>query len=105
MMTPFHIQQLASADIGLMRRLLNLYGRVFDEIPVYCEQQPSDDYLQRLLNKQSFITLVAMQDEELVAGLCAYELEKFEQQRSEIYIYDLVYPVTDFVSFSESQSA
>ena len=30
-----------------------------------------------------------MQGEDVVGGLAAYELEKFEQARSEVYIYDL----------------
>ena len=30
-----------------------------------------------------------MRDGEVVGGLAAYELEKFEQARSEVYIYDL----------------
>ena len=31
-----------------------------------------------------------MNDNEVVGGLAAYELDKFEQDRREIYIYDLV---------------
>ena len=33
--------------------------------------------------------LAAMQDGGVIGGLAAYELKKFEQERSEIYIYDL----------------
>ena len=33
--------------------------------------------------------VVALNDAEVVGGLAAYELEKFEQDRREIYIYDL----------------
>jgi len=35
------------------------------------------------------VELVAMKDDAIVGGLAAYELRKFEQERSEIYIYDL----------------
>ena len=35
------------------------------------------------------IVLVALIKDRVVGGLVAYELEKFEQPRSEIYIYDL----------------
>nr|WP_304610461.1 GNAT family N-acetyltransferase [Phyllobacterium sp. KW56] len=35
------------------------------------------------------IALVSMQDNQVVGGLVAYELLKFERQRREIYIYDL----------------
>jgi aminoglycoside 3-N-acetyltransferase I len=50
---------------------------------------PSDDYLTRLLSKRHFIAVVAMKGGEVVGGLAAYELDKFEQDRREIYIYDL----------------
>ncbi|MGB0514807.1 MAG: GNAT family N-acetyltransferase, partial [Wenzhouxiangellaceae bacterium] len=33
--------------------------------------------------------LAALNREEVVGGIAAYELKKFEQERSEIYIYDL----------------
>jgi aminoglycoside 3-N-acetyltransferase I len=33
--------------------------------------------------------LAALKDGEVVGGIAAYELRKFEQARSEIYIYDL----------------
>src|SRR5690606_5892520 len=35
------------------------------------------------------LALVALDGSIVVGGLAAYELRKFEQQRSEIYIYDL----------------
>jgi aminoglycoside 3-N-acetyltransferase I len=37
---------------------------------------------------------VALQDGEVVGGIAAYELIKFEQERSEIYIYDLAVAAT-----------
>ena len=42
-----------------------------------------------MLAKEHFIALVALKQSEVVGGLAAYELPKFEQARSEIYIYDL----------------
>jgi aminoglycoside 3-N-acetyltransferase I len=45
--------------------------------------------LTALLGKAHFIALVAVDGDDVVGGLAAYELEKFEQARSEIYIYDL----------------
>jgi len=37
----------------------------------------------------SFIAVAAMEGDAVIGGIAAYELRKFEQQRSEIYIYDL----------------
>nr|WP_017324751.1 GNAT family N-acetyltransferase [Synechococcus sp. PCC 7336] len=38
---------------------------------------------------KAVIALAALKHGEVVGGLAAYELQKFEQERSEIYIYDL----------------
>jgi aminoglycoside 3-N-acetyltransferase I len=64
-------------------------GKAFDEEETYCAHQPESGYLQQLLASDSFLAIVAVEDEEVVGGLAAYELRKFEQERSEIYIYDL----------------
>jgi aminoglycoside 3-N-acetyltransferase I len=82
-------RQLTCADVPLFKDLLRVFGEAFDEIDTYQRSVPSDDYLTRLLSKQHFIAVVAMKGEEIVGGLAAYELDKFEQNRREIYIYDL----------------
>ena len=42
-----------------------------------------------MLSKEGIIPLVALSEGQVIGGLVAYELEKLEQERSEIYIYDL----------------
>jgi aminoglycoside 3-N-acetyltransferase I len=42
-----------------------------------------------LLAKPHVIPLVAVEGGAVIGALVAYELEKLEQARSEIYIYDL----------------
>jgi aminoglycoside 3-N-acetyltransferase I len=82
-------RQLARADVPLLKDLLRVFGDAFGEVKTYQHSVPSDDYLERLLSKPHFIALVAMAGEKVVGGLAAYELDKFEQDRREIYIYDL----------------
>ena len=50
---------------------------------------PSNRYLQSLLGQPHFIVIVALNGIQVVGGLVAYELQKFEQERRELYIYDL----------------
>jgi aminoglycoside 3-N-acetyltransferase I len=83
------IQRLEPDDLPLMRRLNAMFGEAFDEVETYTANPPSDDYLRQLLGSDSFIALIATKGSEVVGGIGAYELHKFEQQRSEIYIYDL----------------
>jgi aminoglycoside 3-N-acetyltransferase I len=66
-----------------------LFGTAFDESDTYTGKPPSDAYLQDFLAKQHIAALVALAGEEVVGGLVAYELEKFERERREFYIYDL----------------
>ena len=42
-----------------------------------------------MLASEYFVALVAREGPQVIGGLAAYELKKFEQERSEIYIYDL----------------
>jgi aminoglycoside 3-N-acetyltransferase I len=83
------IQQLKRNDQALMKALLTTFGEAFDEVATYGFNQPRAGYLQQLLGSDYFIALAALKNGEVVGGIAAYELKKFEQERSEIYIYDL----------------
>jgi len=72
-----------------MQALLTTFGQAFDEVETYSTARPRAAYLERLLGSDYFIALAAMNGGEVVGGIAAYELHKFEQERSEIYIYDL----------------
>ena len=87
--TGFTIREVARDEVELMRALLDMFGRAFDEVTTYSSRQPGAAYLERLLSTDYFIALVALSGETVVGGLAAYELRKFEQERSEVYIYDL----------------
>jgi aminoglycoside 3-N-acetyltransferase I len=89
------IRQLGPADAGLMDALLSFFGEAFGDPASYTSKRPSAEYLRKLLGGDSFIALAAFDDDGTVPGaLCAYELHKFEQERSEIYIYDLAVAAT-----------
>ena len=85
----FSIRALCPRDVPLMEAMLTMFGEAFDEVATYSGSRPSAAYLERLLGNQCFIALAAMKGDEVVGGIAAYELLKFEQERSEIYIYDL----------------
>lgn len=85
----FSIHQLTASDIAMMGELLSVFGEAFNEASTYGSKRPSSAYLERLLRSDTFIALAALKDGHVIGGLAAYELRKFEQERSEIYIYDL----------------
>jgi aminoglycoside 3-N-acetyltransferase I len=82
-------KRITSTDTEMMKALLGVFAEAFAEPQTYMGAVPGDEYLRRLLQKDYFIALVALAGDKVIGGLVAYELEKFEQERSEIYIYDL----------------
>jgi len=80
---------LTGADVPRLKDLLRVFGEAFAEPDTYQSAMPSEGYLQALLGQQHFIALVALDGDTVVGGLAAYELQKFEQERKELYIYDL----------------
>lgn len=86
-------QQLTASDVHLLKDLLRVFGEAFEDVETYQGAVPSDEYLQSLLAMPHFIVVVAQRDGEVVGGLAAYEMQKFERERREIYIYDLAVAV------------
>ena len=60
----------------------------------YSGNRPNAAYLRQLLGTDYLIALAALKSSEVIGGITAHELKKFEQQRSEIYIYDLAVSAT-----------
>ena len=83
------VRQITPNDIALMEALLATFGDAFDDVDTYTKNRPSASYLRQLLGSDYFIALAALKNDDIVGGIAAYELRKFEQERSEIYIYDL----------------
>jgi ribosomal protein S18 acetylase RimI-like enzyme len=80
---------LGGDDVELARAMLDRFGRKFDDAASYSQQEPDDGYLCRLLGSENFMALIALTGDQVVGGLAGYVLPKFEQARSEFYIYDL----------------
>jgi aminoglycoside 3-N-acetyltransferase I len=85
----YDIRILGAGDAASMAEMNALFGRVFEDPASYGSAPPDTLYLARLLRGEHFIAIAACHDDRIVGGLAAYVLPKFEQARSEIYIYDL----------------
>lgn len=75
--------------ICVMHGMLRMFGEAFGDEDSYGRARPSAAYFERLLGGDTFIAIVALLAGEVAGGLAAYELHKFEQERSAVYIYDL----------------
>ena len=86
----YTFRQLLPCETITLKGLLAVFGEAFEDVPTYQDAVPGDAYLESLLAKTHVIVLVASNSAgEVAGGLVAYELDKFEQDRREIYIYDL----------------
>ena len=66
------IAVLTPRDFPTLRRMLNLFGREFEDTLAYSTRQPDDLYLARLLGSDTFIAIAALEGEQVVGGLAGY---------------------------------
>ena len=79
----FEIRRLGPDDLASMDAMLDLFGVAFDEVETYGAARPGRDYMRRLLGRDTFVALAAVDGGAVVGGLAGYELPKFERERSE----------------------
>ena len=87
--TASKIIRLGPEDAAHFDAALDLFAEVFGDPENYSSARPSVDYRKDLLSRNEVLFFVALAEERLSGALVAYELPKFEQERSEFYIYDL----------------
>jgi aminoglycoside 3-N-acetyltransferase I len=83
------IRTLGPGDVELLEGMSAMFGEAFGEPHTYRGAPPARADLGQLLGSPSFIAIAALEGDAVIGGLAAYVLPKFEQERSEIYIYDL----------------
>ena len=86
----YDIRRLTGRDVPAMRELTAMFAEAFEDPDSYASRPPSDAYVRTFLERADAIVLTAHAETgAVVGGLVAYVLAKFEQERSEVYIYDL----------------
>ncbi len=66
-----------------------LFGTVFEDQASYGSAPPDDAYAEALLARGDTVLLLAIAEGTPVGALAGYVLPKYEQARSELYIYNL----------------
>jgi aminoglycoside 3-N-acetyltransferase I len=84
-MPEIRIDRLTVGDVELARALFATMARVF----ATRAEVLSDNYLNRLLDRDDFWALVASVDGQLVGGLTAHTLPLTRAEVSEVFIYDI----------------
>lgn len=83
------LRRLGPGDAAWAEALNDLFGAAFDDPATYGGDPPGAEHLDALLVRDHIIVLVAFVGGMLAGGIVAYELDKIEQRRREIYLYDL----------------
>ena len=65
-------RHLSTADVPILQSLLRVFGDAFNDMDAYQGAVPGDRYLLQLLAKPHFIVVVAMNEDEVIGGLAAY---------------------------------
>jgi len=82
----FEIKRLTKEDLSTFNLLINMFSMVFEEGE---SDVRNDANSLRLLGNNNFIAIAAISENEVVAGLTAYELPMYYSEYSEIFLYDL----------------
>ena len=83
----FAVHHLGVDDVPLMDAMRAMFGAAFEDEGTYLGKPPSADETRAWLAREGVIALAAVEDGAVIGGLVAYVLPKFEQARSEIYLY------------------
>lgn len=87
--TAFAVHRLRPGDDARFAAMLDLFAEAFADVQSYATARPGQAYRDDLLAREDVHVLVAVAGTAVIGALVAYELRKFEQERSEVYIYDL----------------
>lgn len=88
-MTKTILHRLGPEDHVLLLRLNAMFAEAFDDADTYQGAPPDEAWAREALARPNVIALVALDGETVVGGLVAYELDKLERRRREVYLYDL----------------
>lgn len=79
------ISRLQKNDLNLFIELIELLNEVFEE----SHTVGSKEHLEKLLAKPDFYAVAVLKNDKIIGGLTAYELKRYYNNKSELYIYDI----------------
>ena len=83
------VRRLGTGDLDGFRAMNVVFSDVFGEPENYAAHLPSDAYALNWLADPHNFAILATDDGETIGALSGYVLDKFEQDRREVFIYDL----------------
>ncbi|QUL37568.1 GNAT family N-acetyltransferase [Erythrobacter sp. JK5] len=83
------VRRLGPGDLAGYRTMNAVFSEVFEEPENYADRPPGDSHARAWLANANNIAILAEAGGKTVGALAGYVLPKFEQERSELFIYDL----------------
>lgn len=83
-MITFEIKKLEPNEISLAHELILLFG--FDDEN---RALPSREYTAKMLARNDFHVIVALENNRLIGGLTAYEMKMFKRETTEMFLYEI----------------
>lgn len=82
----YTIKKLKNNDVELAKQLIEEWHT---DDGVQQVIYPREKYLSRMLGKKSFHAYIAMVQEQVVGGLTAYEMDMFDAEESEMFLFEI----------------
>lgn len=82
-------RRIVEGDLAGFRAMNSVFCEGFGEPETYADRPPGAGYAAAWLANPANIAILAERDDEPIGALAGYVLHKFEQARSELFIYDL----------------
>lgn len=80
------IKKLLSQDVNDFSKLIQVFENVFEWENF---KFPTQAHLKKLLNNSNFFVFVAKDGDELIGGLTAHVLDRYDSEKPSAYVYDL----------------
>lgn len=78
------IKKLDSNEMALAKELILMFG--FDDENDFL---PSDEYTAQMLARKDFHIIVALENDKLIGGLTAYQMNMFKRETTEMFLYEI----------------
>lgn len=78
-------KQLRTGDESLFEELVKLFNVEFESDKDYVNAEN----IRSLLAKSDFVCIVALSEHLVIGGLTGYELKRYDQEGSTLYLYDI----------------
>jgi len=89
-MDTYSYTRVGMEGVAVLRQLREVFVCAFEENELSDTKQPSDKCLRKVLKDTYYITLVPKDlNRNVAGGLIAHILSKIDQERSDVYLYDL----------------